>query len=1000
MAGDDVTITIRANSGDAIRAFRDVNGQLRDMRSRFVTEGGLMTRSMNQVSSSVESAGGSMGRLAPAVGSVGAAVGVSLLPAIGAAAPLLAGFGTAGGAAALAMGGMKKQAKELKGPLEDWRKAAEKVILPRTAKAVGTLKGAMKDLTPVIETGGRAFGEIAESAAKFADSPAFKGALIRNVEMGSGFVKAFADNMGTFTQSFLDFGTKSQPTVDALQNLVGGAFGKGMPSMFKELEQGVDGSADVIDGLAYLVNDSLLPSLGKVAGSFADSFGPLVGEMLVTAGDQVSRLATLFDGAAEALEPLANVGADAFRAFNELAAIGTSVAGSFAKEVGGALFESLTAVAGVDVSELDDGFRGLSNWVKDNQGAIRSAMLGVAQSITTMVTAGVEALPTLFSAFRTVTEGIILGVDGLVSTLAGTFGNLPGIGDTFKDWNKSFDEVAGGFRDSMDDIGGTIDSFAGEAVPRLNRAKITMSVDQAEANLEHLKQQLKDPELTAERKAKLTADKKEAEGELAAAKRELAAFDKASAKAKLDADSGPFAEALRWVKQQSIPKKTGMIVANTSGFWSGVRGLAGKVLGTSYINVQYRKVDSSASPTFRAMGGPIRRLADGGSPEGGRVVGPGSETSDSIPAMLSAGEYVVRASSVRKYGERFLNDLNEGRLKVTRFAKGGGVRSLARGARDEIRDATSGATEKRLLSLMDTISRGHIKMATALKKVSSELDKASSKLKDLKSSATQLANSVKSGIISGANITKAAGAESSQVTINTLLSTMTGSAANAKQFDKMLKTLRKRGLSKDLLAQIAEAGIEGGGMETAAAILGGGSSEIKTLNQLQSQISKAAGSAGKTTADAVYGKQIKAQEKLVKSLDRLADVLKVITTAASARAKARKKARKKAAGGIGGGLTWVGEEGPELVRLPQGSTVYPAGQSRHMAWASMLTTPPQPAPPAPTPGRSTASGWGDRPLTIVLQVGNTELGEVAIDPVRKAITTRGGLKAVFPQDFR
>ena len=47
---------------------------------------------------------------------------------------------------------------------------------------------------------------------------------------------------------------------------------------------------------------------------------------------------------------------------------------------------------------------------------------------------------------------------------------------------------------------------------------------------------------------------------------------------------------------------------------------------------------------------------------GGRIVGPGSSTSDSIPAMLSNGEYVIRAASVRKleaaYGSGFLNVVN------------------------------------------------------------------------------------------------------------------------------------------------------------------------------------------------------------------------------------------------------------------------------------------------------------------------------------------------------
>jgi TP901 family phage tail tape measure protein len=41
-----------------------------------------------------------------------------------------------------------------------------------------------------------------------------------------------------------------------------------------------------------------------------------------------------------------------------------------------------------------------------------------------------------------------------------------------------------------------------------------------------------------------------------------------------------------------------------------------------------------------------------------------------------------------------------------------------------------------------------------------------------------------------------------------------------------------------------------------------------------------------------------------------------------------------ATGGPRGGLTWVGEQGPELVRIPGGSTVIPAGQSRTLAGAS------------------------------------------------------------------
>lgn len=62
---------------------------------------------------------------------------------------------------------------------------------------------------------------------------------------------------------------------------------------------------------------------------------------------------------------------------------------------------------------------------------------------------------------------------------------------------------------------------------------------------------------------------------------------------------------------------------------------------------------------------------------GGYVTGPGTSTSDSIPARLSAGEYVIRADAVKRWGVAFLDAINGGlalpRLSAGRlaFAAGG-----------------------------------------------------------------------------------------------------------------------------------------------------------------------------------------------------------------------------------------------------------------------------------------------------------------------------------------
>jgi hypothetical protein len=54
--------------------------------------------------------------------------------------------------------------------------------------------------------------------------------------------------------------------------------------------------------------------------------------------------------------------------------------------------------------------------------------------------------------------------------------------------------------------------------------------------------------------------------------------------------------------------------------------------------------------------------------DGGKIFGPGTGTSDSIPAMLSNGEYVINAEAVSRYGTGFMDMIN-----AKKFANGGPV---------------------------------------------------------------------------------------------------------------------------------------------------------------------------------------------------------------------------------------------------------------------------------------------------------------------------------------
>lgn len=100
---------------------------------------------------------------------------------------------------------------------------------------------------------------------------------------------------------------------------------------------------------------------------------------------------------------------------------------------------------------------------------------------------------------------------------------------------------------------------------------------------------------------------------------------------------------------------------------------AGTQLASAIAEVAAEIKNSGGAGTVKvqaAGGGMIRRL-DGG----GHVRGPGTTTSDSIPAMLSDEEYVIKAQSARKLGRSALDWINiKGELPG--FAQGGQANPL------------------------------------------------------------------------------------------------------------------------------------------------------------------------------------------------------------------------------------------------------------------------------------------------------------------------------------
>jgi TP901 family phage tail tape measure protein len=90
--------------------------------------------------------------------------------------------------------------------------------------------------------------------------------------------------------------------------------------------------------------------------------------------------------------------------------------------------------------------------------------------------------------------------------------------------------------------------------------------------------------------------------------------------------------------------------------------LAGIQNKTVTITTVHKDVEAKASG---GLAGVFRRMV-------GTLV-PGIGNRDSVPAMLMPGEYVVKRSSVRKYGLGILEAINNGLLELPRFAFGGYV---------------------------------------------------------------------------------------------------------------------------------------------------------------------------------------------------------------------------------------------------------------------------------------------------------------------------------------
>lgn len=137
-------------------------------------------------------------------------------------------------------------------------------------------------------------------------------------------------------------------------------------------------------------------------------------------------------------------------------------------------------------------------------------------------------------------------------------------------------------------------------------------------------------------------------------------------------------------EQLPIAFKDGLADAMQAAL-SGAGDLDDKLrsIGISFLQmIQRAFLESAASRVTSAIGGAFGLKMN----SGGEVRG-GSGVKDDVPAMLTGGEYVIKKSSVEKYGTGFLDSLNKGAvagynqggmvgnplMPIAKFNEGGGV---------------------------------------------------------------------------------------------------------------------------------------------------------------------------------------------------------------------------------------------------------------------------------------------------------------------------------------
>jgi len=310
------------------------------------------------------------------------------------------------------------------------------------------------------------------------------------------------------------------------------------------------------------------------------------------------------------------------------------------------------------------------------------------------------------------------------------------------------------------------------------------------------------------------------------------------------------------------------------------------------------------------------------------------------------------------------------------------VRAASQKLADIVRDSL--APGRKRANALGKISAGTKQLLTLARREEQLADRmkaATKRLADMRKARDKLASDVSKGVLDSANITQQEGSEGNSA--ESILEDLRADTAAAQRFAKNLAQLRKKGVRADLIAQIAQAGVEQGSA-AAASLASASSSQIKAINSQQHDLVVAANKAGATAGSAMYGAGLHAASGLVKGLrSKQAEIEKAMLQIARGMSKAIRKAL-----GIKSPSKVMAQVGAYTAEgLRKGIEGERAAVNRSMS--SLVETPSPSAWQLNAGARGTTAG-GRTPRVVKVGSDGSKFGDLVVSELRRKVAVLGG----------